>query len=474
MASSARKRGYGQAAGTWSAGSAGGTPTATPKPLPGHRQIVARNRMNGVLVSWQGTFGWIKPFYPLTHPAAAKNGGKLYLAQEDVQEDLGPPGSIASFTVYADGNGLGAMEVRTGVQTGNVHAGRPTRAVGNPYLKQPAAEPEPAPAYGQAAYGQTAYGQPTRRVQATPKSRARLEQGAARTPMNHEQLSNAVHSTLTETLWPSIEAIAHLEETWSPQETSKRVVRYLYKSAMAEDLTKLDWQEAVRQFVDKATASYISACAEKPWFEELDVTPAVAAASWAIAQACGGWPRPKMAQVAQLAMDLFHLCAHKGKFEKVLWEAIESYFALEDKVKSKFYHAFAKTYGIAFENARSKPGQTNFAQAEAFMKEWITEGLGRAWHGVQNSPDVLTLESLVEFFKGLITNFESEDLVSCLPPTLVEEGMERTAEDWEEFLLPLVQDIFNEWENPEPASSSKKRKKKKKANADEEDEGYEE
>merc|ERR1712048_941089 len=45
-------------------------------------------------------------------PESKKHGGKLYLAHEDVEVELEGVGASVSFFVYADGNGLGAMNVR--------------------------------------------------------------------------------------------------------------------------------------------------------------------------------------------------------------------------------------------------------------------------------------------------------------------------------------------------------------------------
>lgn len=79
----------------------------------GTRTKVMPNRLTGKVKEWKGAFGWIVPDQSISHPESKKHGGKLYLAHEDVEEELSGVGASVSFFVYSDGNGLGAMNVRT-------------------------------------------------------------------------------------------------------------------------------------------------------------------------------------------------------------------------------------------------------------------------------------------------------------------------------------------------------------------------
>ena len=61
------------------------------------------------ITDWKGRFGWIQPDEPIGHPQAAKRGGRVYLAQDDVDEVISGVGAQVSFFVYSDHSGLGAM-----------------------------------------------------------------------------------------------------------------------------------------------------------------------------------------------------------------------------------------------------------------------------------------------------------------------------------------------------------------------------
>lgn len=74
-------------------------------PIPGPRQI-------GTVADWKGAFGWIQPSKAIKHPNAHKHAGKVYLAAEDVSEELDGIGASVSFTLYSDGNGLGASDCK--------------------------------------------------------------------------------------------------------------------------------------------------------------------------------------------------------------------------------------------------------------------------------------------------------------------------------------------------------------------------
>lgn len=81
------------------------------------RTRVLPKRVTGTLVQWKGKFGWIQPDEKINHPAASKRGGKVYLAQEDVEKGQLELKSSLSFFVYADENGLGAMQCQTFTRT---------------------------------------------------------------------------------------------------------------------------------------------------------------------------------------------------------------------------------------------------------------------------------------------------------------------------------------------------------------------
>lgn len=387
------------------------------------RELVSQTRYRGKLVEWMGKFGWIEPIDYVDHPNANRRGGRIYLAQEDVIEDI-DDGSTLSFLVYFDSQGVGAQDVRVAPSTaaGMRRAGRPV--------------PSSAPL----------------------KNGGKGNFAAARLPPSPDEVANQVHSALTEALSEAVEPVAHLEESWSPEELRKRIVRYLYKGFKAEDFTSLSWSEAVRKFVQKSTIDYTRVCSEKPWFNELDVAPALSSASWCLASACKGWPRPPQTkEVHDVATEWHQVALNKLKVDKVLWETIQSIFPIEEKSQTKLWNGLSKSYESAYEAARLTSRTADaVGRAERFVHEWVFDSIGRAWNGVKDADQVLNDNALAEFFQCLVAPHDSS--FSCLPIPLV-DGLERSSDEWSSFLHDTVHAWFQKFENPAAPASKKKRKK---------------
>lgn len=80
-------------------------------PLRGARVRVGVGRVSGRVLAWKGCFGWIVPETPIDHSEAWKHGGRVYVNQNDISCVV-TRGAIVSFLVYADGDGLGAEQVK--------------------------------------------------------------------------------------------------------------------------------------------------------------------------------------------------------------------------------------------------------------------------------------------------------------------------------------------------------------------------
>lgn len=78
---------------------------------PRARTLINGARQLGTVVEWKNTFGWIQPAKPISHPKMHKQG-KVYLAQEDVVEELDGVGASVSFQLYSDSSGLGAADCK--------------------------------------------------------------------------------------------------------------------------------------------------------------------------------------------------------------------------------------------------------------------------------------------------------------------------------------------------------------------------
>merc|ERR1712113_160187 len=134
---------------------------------------------------------------------------------------------------------------------------------------------------------------------------------------------------------------------------------------------------------------------------------------------------------------------HKSKLDKLMWDVIQVSFPLEEKCQTKLFRAMSNSYDKAFESSRAHGPPAGYERAEKFLKSWISDTLCRAWGGVENSESVLSPETVTDFFKSLICPLD-ESAFSCIPPPLL-NGEERSTEEWEEVLQPMVHGLFEEW-----------------------------
>jgi hypothetical protein len=281
--------------------------------------------------------------------------------------------------------------------------------------------------------------------------------------MTPDELNNNVHKALQEAIWEAVQTVAELEETWSPEEMTKRIVRYLYKSSTAENLTSLPWKQAINQFVEKAANSYSSACHEKPWYAELDITPALGMAGWQVAEACGGFPRPTLEQVQELAATTYKDRLEKAKVEKVLWDWLQTNFPADEKVLGKLFKALNGTYGKAYDSARAVVAKGEVSPVEHFVTQWMRDSMGRVWE-IPDREILLTEDTVTELFTGLATPgiFGDEDPnFSCIPSSL-SEGQEYSLD----FVRGAFEAMVQEWENPPETAASAKRRKKEEEGED--------
>lgn len=287
-----------------------------------------------------------------------------------------------------------------------------------------------------------------------------------------DELRNQVHAILSDGIQELVEDIAHLEDTWSPAEIRKRVVRYLYRKPMAGEIVGKSWQEAVKKFVSEAASTYAGACQGKSWYEELDIFPVVARAAEAVADGCHtGFNPPRPGEGAELAKEVFEMTLHKAKVDQVLWEAVQAAFGADEKSAKKFFAALSKTYMISYEKVGSKIRRGSnthpLARSETFISAWMGDAVGRAWGGVDDPDTTFTEATLTEFFALILTSDGIAENFTCLPPPLARECQVISLDGWADVLRPIAHELIERFNQP-PSGKSKKRKRKT-ADGDEED-----
>merc|ERR1719277_360528 len=91
---------------------AAGMAMVRPTAVATKRVKILPSRVTGKVIEWKGKHGWIMPDVPISHPQAVMHRGKVFFGQADVDAEIDGVGARVGFFVYADGTGLGAMNVR--------------------------------------------------------------------------------------------------------------------------------------------------------------------------------------------------------------------------------------------------------------------------------------------------------------------------------------------------------------------------
>jgi len=253
--------------------------------------------------------------------------------------------------------------------------------------------------------------------------------------ITNEQLGEQLYNVIHEQVSAAVKPIAHQEETWSPEEMTKRIVRYLSSSlSKGKELPRTDWQKAVRHFVEQAMWNYMRACGDKKWYNELDLMQTLVAAAMTIAEACHGG-NPDYGELEQFVIDIHDLLMQKSDVDKKVWEVIEANVVVDEKAQGKLFKAWSKSYDSAFERTRTVKGK----RANMFLKEWLSDGLQRARHTIETNTDVLAKETLIKVFAALLT---PDDGNSCMPATFGDAAAIGNGRD---AVQAIVEEVVGEW-----------------------------
>lgn len=142
---------------------------------------------------------------------------------------------------------------------------------------------------------------------------------------------------------------------------TRRLVRYMYRSASNAELVNLPWQEACTRFVQNAMSSYAGACQEKSWFYDLELGELFGKAAFEILAASKHPDRPTYKEVAEHAEREFQTWLDQTLHDKAMWIAVEDIFA-DKKTQDKVFTSLKKTY-----QAQLKGG----VRAASFASEYI-------------------------------------------------------------------------------------------------------
>ncbi|CAE7345337.1 hypothetical protein AK812_SmicGene34959 [Symbiodinium microadriaticum] len=407
-----------------------------PQPVQ-QRRLISTKRVHGQVLDWHGNFGWIQALQPVEHPEAHRNQGRIYMAGEDVQEDLSGVGADVTFFLYQDANGLGAMNVRPAPNTSRLTA-PPTHKGG----------------YGRATGGagrlqwNTSANQPKAKTpRLTPKGYgggyAPLTRG---TVEPHDKVLERVHTALHKSVNKATKKIADQEKDWDQVELCKRIVRYLYKGAQAPELLTLHWHQAAEQFVDTAMQGFTAACGDKPWFFEMDLTSAFGMAFWEIHSGSG--QRAQWSEVEAVLNSKYEQLMDLCLLEKAMWDSAGSLIPDQEPVRNKLYKALKTSHEIAFKEATEAPRMGDLQRVELFTRAWVDTAMNKSYSVLEQAEgNLMNADSVVQLFQELLAPFGEEHPFSCIPAVLT-QSIGRPPKDWD-FLQETVRQFFLLWNNPD-------------------------
>eukprot|EP00927_Polykrikos_kofoidii_P025200 TRINITY_DN22692_c2_g1_i1.p1 TRINITY_DN22692_c2_g1~~TRINITY_DN22692_c2_g1_i1.p1 ORF type:complete len:628 (+),score=118.50 TRINITY_DN22692_c2_g1_i1:108-1991(+) len=412
------------------------------------RETLGCGRMRGCLVDWKGNFGWIRPDeHPKTEKLtiAGQANENLFVEFKDFdmdeRQELPSAGARVSFVPFADRRGFIASHVR--VLAKQMQEDNLPIAYKRPRCHRSAPRMFPIADRCQST---------------TTKSFMDASEHSAR---DLEDVKAKVYTALWKNLQCSIEAAAPRDDQWSEAEICKRIVRYLAKDAKAPEIYKSNWTVGVEQFIKTGMHRYIVACSSKPWFNDLDISEALFAGSWEIAQAISVPPVATQSKVRELVANMYEDMRDKVLIDSAIQEAVEEFFPDAEDAQPKLFQALSRAHEPAAAAALTGGlTLTPTRRLELFMKRWVEDSVGRAWCCIEAPEKVLREDRVARLFKRLAMPIDDDiDLFSCVPSVLLEN--ENISTDWE-FLRFIVHDLFQRWATPSP--KTKKQKKKKKQN----------
>mmetsp|Transcript_30555 Transcript_30555/g.83970 ORF Transcript_30555/g.83970 Transcript_30555/m.83970 type:complete len:388 (+) Transcript_30555:125-1288(+) len=264
-----------------------------------------------------------------------------------------------------------------------------------------------------------------------------------------------VHHVIHEQVSFATESIAHLEKTWTHSELTKRIVRYIYKSACNEALLSLPFEEVAEQLIVHAMHSYNASCGEKTWFFEIDLSPAFCAAVLELVRA-SGQRGATYERIQEIVVKAYEDKLDEFLLTKAMWEAVERSFK-DNTVRNKIFASLQKTYQPALDETRmdARP-KRELDLVEDFLRRWLESSMARAWSAVEGSEQILTETTVGRLFQNLLAPFGSNHPFSCIPQSLTQD-VGPPPRKWA-FVGKTVKVMFDKWRRDAYRPAAKRRK----------------
>lgn len=294
--------------------------------------------------------------------------------------------------------------------------------------------------------------------------------GFIETCMSEKQLGK-LHDAIVQTAAIAVRDIMHLETDKSEGELTKRIVKSAYKAASEPKLLQMPREAAIQELVTRMMQGYTAAFGEAPWFFNINLPPVLCAAAWEIFAAKEHFNGNIYELQDQVAFE-YDAQLDRILLDKAYWEVSRTVFGDETN-QNKIFQAISRSYWPALDEVLGNlvseqqlfgylGPDKELQYVQAFASKWINDAMCRAWVSIEGAERVLTRDSVLHLFQGLICPFGPEDDFTCIPGALTEQ-IGRPPPDWP-FLDQAIAELFANWGPGGHSVDGGPHKKRKKAN----------
>lgn len=208
-----------------------------------------------------------------------------------------------------------------------------------------------------------------------------------------------------------------LADTWSIQETLKRITTYIYKAGSQREVLREPWEKAIRTFVSSAMSSYTGPCTWQRWFLEVDLRGTMEGVAWYLMQANDGSPLTR-GQVNAIAAKVHDEEFIDAWLRRNIYNSVHTVFncKVDQKTLGKIVYAVCKSRETVLRGFR-EDGRAPTARLDTFLKLWVEDAMGRAWSslGEEGAADLLSEDAMVRTFELLTAPRGEAYRDTCLP-----------------------------------------------------------
>mmetsp|Transcript_17785 Transcript_17785/g.41441 ORF Transcript_17785/g.41441 Transcript_17785/m.41441 type:complete len:419 (+) Transcript_17785:55-1311(+) len=273
--------------------------------------------------------------------------------------------------------------------------------------------------------------------------------------------SDDFYQRLSDVVGEAVEQAAHLDTSWTKQEMTKRIVKYIMSPLKQEDqFREAVYPEVSNKYVQWAMSSYQAACKEKQWFFDVDLVNALSCVASELYRALG-MRRVKSDDLERAVREAFEGELDQVMVERALWDVCQETFGA-DSSSQKVYNAMWRSYQPAMVKCKddSRP-TTDREKAESFLKEWIESSMDKAWGALQHTND-LSEKNMMTLWRKVVYPFgghcgDDSARFTTVPRQLLKHPLEG---NFTPFVDQVIRNLVRNWEHQQSgrAQHSKRRK----------------